>query len=327
MLQFQIRLLARSLVIFTLLAAPSFAGSSISVDVQNELVLTQDDAGRPWHPASLTKMMTALIVFDLIAANRLSLSDPVVMSTNASQTAPSKLGLGPGDSILVKEALTLMLTRSMNDLAVALAEKVAGTEANFAKLMNLRAKSLGMTGTHFKNASGLHQDGQVSTAADIAKLAVAIIRTHPSHLSFFNHPSVTFRGKTYRNTNGLVRKTDWTQGLKTGYVCASGYNLANLARIDGREIVTVVLGASNVSERERVTQQLTTASLKIVESHLRLQDIQSVGLDAPDLRLYQCGKRTVPKLTASNQLPKSKGSTPSSEWITQGDLSSYKLLR
>ncbi|MBY3433880.1 D-alanyl-D-alanine carboxypeptidase [Rhizobium laguerreae] len=242
-------------------ANPAAARPALSIDVDTGTVIVAHEKDRSWHPASVTKLMTAAVALEAVRAGRMTLDTPIVFSKNAASAQPSKLGLQPGSTLPLGDALRIMLTRSMNDVAVAIAETTAGSEASFARLMNLKAAALAMHGSHFVNASGLHDPRQVSTAADLAILARHIVVEFPESASLFGIPSVTYAGKTFRNTNGLVGHYDGVRGMKTGYVCASGFNLVGLAQRGSRRIITVVLGAPNARTRERIPRRFSTMPL------------------------------------------------------------------
>lgn len=238
--------------------------AAIVVDAASGEVLYARRADQPRYPASITKVMTAYLVFEALATGRLSLNDPVVFSRAAANQAPSKLGLRPGDSLTVDQALRIVATKSANDVAVALAEKIGGTEARFAALMTLRAQELGMTNTRFVNASGLPDTRQISTARDIAILSRAVMRDYPQYYSYFSTKSTTFRGQTIPTHNRLLLRMPGFDGLKTGYTNASGYNLAASAVRDGRRLITVVLGGNSTAARDENVEDLLNAGFDVL---------------------------------------------------------------
>ena len=305
--------------------SPAQARPALSIDVDTGTVIASHDKDRSWHPASVTKLMTAAVALEAVRAGRLTLDTPIVFSENAARTPPSRLGLKPGKSIPLREALRIMLTRSMNDVAVAIAETTAGSEATFARLMNLKSASLGMHGTRFANASGLHDPRQVSTAADLALLGRHILLEFPESASLFGIPSVTYAGKTLRNTNGLVGHYAGIQGMKTGYVCASGFNLVGLASRGSRRILTVVLGAPNARTREKETAHLFEQAFASTSDGPKLTSDVKAPVAAIDLRTMGCGKKLgesfkVEGVTSTAPLPVAK---PSRTWTIGGDLEDY----
>lgn len=225
--------------------------AAIVVDAGTGRVLFAHDADAPRHPASLTKMMTAYMVFEAVRAGRARWSTPVAMSAHAASRPPSKLGLPVGTRITLEQALLAIITRSANDAASAIAETLGGTEENFARLMTLKARQLGMPGTSFRNASGLPDDAQVTTARDLATLGIRLLRDFPHEYRYFSTDSFRLRGRLHRNHNRLLASYDGADGIKTGYIRASGFNLVASAVRDGRRLVGVVLGGATAAERDQ----------------------------------------------------------------------------
>jgi D-alanyl-D-alanine carboxypeptidase len=228
-------------------AAPRF--SALAVDARTGAVLYSQDAGGQRHPASLTKMMTLYVVFQELKAGRIKLSTPLRVSKRAAAMAPSKLGLKPGSTITVEEAIKALVVKSANDAAATVAENLGGSEAAFASRMTRVARSLGMTRTTFRNASGLPNPGQVTTANDMATLGLRLMRDFPRYYPYFRLTAFNFRGRTIRTHNGLLRSFRGTDGIKTGYISASGFNLVTSTLRDGRRVVGVVMGAKSASRR------------------------------------------------------------------------------
>nr|WP_250807101.1 D-alanyl-D-alanine carboxypeptidase family protein [Neorhizobium tomejilense] len=318
-----------STMVATAVPQSATARPAISVDVDSGTVISAHEIDRSWHPASVTKLMTALIAFEMIKANKLTMSSPVVFSEHAASTPPSKLGVSAGSTIPLEQALRIMLTRSMNDVAVAIAETVAGNETNFARLMNLKATSIGMRGTRFVNASGLHDPRQVSTAADLAILGRHIVLDFPDHADLFGMPSVSYGKKVLKNTNGLVGHYAGARGLKTGYVCAAGFNLVGYAERDGRRIVTVVLGAPSARQRERETTQLLEEAFAAGGGLVALTSGAPAPSAAIDLRSFGCGKELREKGSAASSnvtampIPLRR---PQRQWAVGGSLEEYGRL-
>ena len=223
--------------------------ASIVIDADTGLVLHHRHADSSRHPASLTKIMTIYMVFEALERGKISLNDRVRISRHAAGMVPSKLGLPTGSSIRVKDAISALVTKSANDVAVALAEHLAGTENAFARRMTATAHELGMRSTRFMNASGLHHKHQISTARDMARLARAVLHNYPKYYRYFSQARFTYRGKTYNNHNRLMRTYRGMDGIKTGYINASGFNLVASARQDGRRIVGVVFGGRTSKTR------------------------------------------------------------------------------
>lgn len=223
--------------------------AAIVMDADTGMILHQRYADKKLHPASLVKMMTLLMAFEAVENGDLSLRDRVVISRHAASMVPSKLNLPVGSSIRVEDAIYALVTKSANDVAVALAEKIAGTESHFAQYMNQRARVIGLTGTHFRNASGLHHPKQITTARDMAKLAQYIVRRYPRYYDYFSTRQFTYRGKTYNNHNRLMKKYSGMDGIKTGYIGASGFNLVASAKRNNRRIIGVVFGGRTANSR------------------------------------------------------------------------------
>jgi len=214
------------------------------------------------YPASLTKMMTLFIVFDDLKRGRLKFSSRIRASRKAANATPSKLGLKAGSTISLRNAIKALITKSANDVAIAIAETIAGSEAAFARRMNRRAKQLGMRKTHFTNASGLPDSDQVTTPRDILRLATALMDVHARFYHLFAMRSFTYKGHRYKNHNGLLRSFRGTDGLKTGYTRASGFNLVASVHRDGKHVIGAVFGGKTVTERNRKMRWLLTRAFK-----------------------------------------------------------------
>lgn len=228
---------------------PAAAGPSILVDMGTGQVLAQDDALQAWHPASLTKLMTAYVTFRAIRAGELTLQSPVKMTKNAAKRPPAKMGYKPGSVMTLDNALKMLLVKSANDIAVAVAENVGGSEAAFVTRMNEEAARLGMSGSHFVNPNGLHDPANVTTARDLAVLASAIRREFPEYAHYFDIEALRAGKRLLKTFNLLIGRFDGADGMKTGFVCASGFNLVGTATRDGRTLIAVVLGESSPNAR------------------------------------------------------------------------------
>lgn len=239
-------------------AAPKNA--EIVVDATTGEVLYEDNATAKRYPASITKVMTLYMLFEAIEDGKIKLDDNIYFSKNASNQKPTKLGVKSGNSISVETAIQALIIKSANDVAVAVAEHIAGNEGEFAKLMTDKAHQIGMINTNFANASGLPNANQISTAEDLSKLAIAIRRDFPQHYHWFGRENFTYNGVQMNNHNHLVGKVDGVDGLKTGFTSASGYNLATTSVRDGKMIVTVVMGGKTWRSRDtRVAELIETA--------------------------------------------------------------------
>ena len=224
--------------------------SEVVVDASTGGLLYAEQADAARHPASLTKMMTLYLAFDALADGRLRMTDRVPISHNAARQPPSRLGIPAGGSLPVRTALQVIAVHSANDVAVALAERLAGDEGRFATLMNAKARQLGMAHTHFANATGLTNPGNVTTARDMATLSVALLRRHPRDYALFATRSVQWNGRLLTNHNHLLGRVAGVDGIKTGYTVDAGYNLAASAKRRGRRVVAVVLGERSVAARD-----------------------------------------------------------------------------
>lgn len=223
--------------------------ASIVIDADTGKVLRARNADKSLHPASLTKIMTLLMVFEALERGDITLRSRVPISKNAEAVVPSKLGLKAGSSIRVEDAIYALVTKSANDIAVALGEYLGGSEARFARMMTARAKDLGMQHTAFRNASGLHDPNQVSSARDMSVLARYILRRHPYYYRYFSTKQFTYRGQTYNNHNRLMNSYEGMDGFKTGYINASGFNLVASAVRGNRRLIGVVFGGRSAQTR------------------------------------------------------------------------------
>lgn len=217
------------------------------IDAGTGRVLAQENAFQRWYPASITKLMTAYIAFKALESGKLTLTSPVNISANAAKQPPSRLGLKIGNVINLDNALKVMLVKSANDIAVAVAETAAGK--NYTAVMNAEARRLGMTGSNFVNANGLHSAQHYSTARDMALLTLALRREFPQYASYFGIEAVQYGEHLDRNYNILLGRFAGADGMKTGFVCASGFNVVASATRGGRTLVAVVMGA--VSQEQR----------------------------------------------------------------------------
>jgi D-alanyl-D-alanine carboxypeptidase len=280
--------LAQAEVLRVNTSEPKYA--AIVVDANTGDVLYNTRADSPRYPASITKVMTMYLAFEAINEGRLKLTDRVVFSPRAAGMSPTKLGLRAGDSITVDEALKAISVKSANDAAAALAEKLGGTESNFGRLMTLRAKELGMTRTNFVNASGLPDSRQISTARDLAILSRATMRDFPQYYSYFSLRGFTFRGNYIRGHKRLLDTMPGFDGLKTGYVNASGFNLAGSAVRDGKRLIAVVLGGPSAAWRDDNMEDLLLAgfdTLRRRERGERTYTMAANVFDTPQGTVYR----------------------------------------
>src|ERR1700719_380871 len=240
--------------------SPQF--SSIIVDGNSGATLTASSPDASRHPASLTKIMTLYLLFERLDAGKMNLDTEMSVSEHASDQAPTKLGLRPGQSIRVEDAIKGLVTRSANDAAVVIAESIAGGEDDFAKLMTRKARALGMNKTVYRNASGLPDDEQVTTARDQSTLGRAIQERFPRYYRYFSTVAFTFRGHSIANHNHLLGSVEGVDGIKTGYTRASGFNLVTSMRRGNRHLVGVVMGGHSGSSRDAIMRSLLAENLE-----------------------------------------------------------------
>ncbi|MBC8051204.1 MAG: D-alanyl-D-alanine carboxypeptidase [Chitinophagales bacterium] len=235
-----------------LAAGAAHAAPSMVIDAETGIVIYAEDADRLWHPASLTKLMTAFLTFEAIRDGKLSPEDLIQCSQHAMLQPPSKIGLPVGGQITVDTGLKALIVKSANDVAVMLAEKIGGSEPAFVERMNETAKRLGMTRTKFFNANGLPHPEQVTTARDMALLGRALLKEFPQYAHFYSLASFQLGKRIISSHNEILRLFEGANGMKTGFICASGYNVVTSATRNGRQMIAVVLGAqSGLSRGQR----------------------------------------------------------------------------
>ena len=225
--------------------------ASIVIDADSGAVLHEVNADTPNYPASLAKMMTLYMIFEALEDGVLRLDQRITVSRRAARQSPSKLGLRRGDKISVKDIILGLVTKSANDAAATIAETLGGTERSFAKMMTRRARALGMSNTTFRNASGLPHRRQLTTARDLATLARALRNDFPEYYHFFSTARFSYKGLSHRNHNKLLARYDAVDGIKTGYIHASGFNLAASVKRDGHKLIGVVMGGKSPRSRDR----------------------------------------------------------------------------
>ncbi len=262
-------------------AAAEPPSAYIVIDAASGRSVLSKDPDLLVHPASLTKMMTLYLLFDALDDRKVRLGTPIRFSKNAARQPPSDLGVPYRGSITVKTAILALAVKSANDVAVAVAEKVAGSERAFVARMNAKARDLGMARTNFVNPSGLHAPEQVSTPRDLAQLARALRYKHKSYYKYFQTKQFTYSGRTIRTHNHFVRKYDGADGIKTGYVRASGFNLAGSAVRDGRRLIGVIVGGQSASQRDLDLMGVMDAGFRVAGSlpAPRYAGIAPVGVD------------------------------------------------
>jgi len=271
------------------------AEALLVVEADSGKVLQAENATYPWYPASVTKLMTAYVTLKAVKEGRISLDTLFTVSPVAAAQSPSKMGFRPGIQVTVDNALKMMLVKSANDMAVVLAEGVGGSIDGFSAQMNEAAQRLGMTQTSYVNPNGLPADGQITSARDLAILARAIIRDLPEYEYFVHIPSIRFGRRVTQNFNKLIGRYPGADGFKTGFICASGYNLVASATRNGKRLIAVVLGASSGRARAvRAAQLLERGFANNTLSWLRpslgtVDNLVPIDASPPNLRDEMCG--------------------------------------
>lgn len=248
--------LAPIVLTFASAAATAKPYSAFVAEIDSERVLYQHNPDDLRHPASLTKMMTLYLVFDALAHGRISLQDPLWASRFGTTRPPSKLGLRVGDAITVEEGILALVTQSANDAATTLAEGLAGSEERFAEVMTRKARQLGMQDTVFRNASGLPDPVQVTTARDMFRLGKALIQDFPRYYRYFSTESFQYAGRQFKNHNHLLGRYYGADGIKTGFIHASGFNLVASAQRNGHRLIGVVFGGNTAARRDAHMEEI-----------------------------------------------------------------------
>ena len=297
------RLPAARALVFTIAvcAAATLGGTRagaealLVVEVESGKVLHAENATVPWYPASVTKIMTAYVMLRAVKEGRVTLDKAVPVSPTAASQSPTKMGFPVGTLVTLDNALKMLMVKSANDMAVLIAEGVAGSVENFAEQMNQAAKRIGMTQSHYVNPNGLPADEQVVSARDLAILARTVIREFPEYDYYWHLPGIRLGKRVYRNYNTLLGRYPGADGMKTGFICASGFNLVATATRDGKRVIAVVLGAPSGAARAMKAAQLLeqgfaarplawlTPSLGTVDA------LVPVNTDPPNLREEMCG--------------------------------------
>ncbi len=259
-----------AIAVAVVVATPAAARyATVVVNADTGQILHSLNADTRNYPASLTKIMTLYMVFEGLKQGNLAMTQGLPVSRRAAGMAPSKLGLKAGETITTRNAILALVTKSANDAAVVIAEALGGTEAKFARKMTIRARKLGMTRTTFRNASGLPNRGQLSTARDMAILALRLVRDFPEEYRYFSTKKFKFRGRTYSNHNGLLERYEGADGIKTGYIRASGFNIVASAERDGTRVIGVMFGGRSASSRDAQMVKLLDRGFSKAELYSR----------------------------------------------------------
>jgi D-alanyl-D-alanine carboxypeptidase len=272
------------------------AEALLLIEADSGKVLHAENATHPWYPASVTKLMTAYVTLRAVKERRLTLDSLLTVSANAAAQAPSKMGFKPGTQLTVDNALKMLMVKSANDVAVVLAEGVSGSIESFSDDMNRAAQRLGMTQTSYVNPNGLPADGQITSARDQAILARAILKEFPEYEFYWRLSAIKFGKRVMRNYNTLIDRYPGADGMKTGFICASGFNLVASATRNGRRLIAVVLGAPSgpvraVKAASMLERGFSSGSLSWLTPSLGSVDaLTPVNLAPPNLREEMCGK-------------------------------------
>ena len=239
-------------------ANPRYA--SIVMDANTGEVLHESSADASRYPASLTKMMTLYMLFEALERGKMTLNTRMPVSAHAASMPQTNIGLRTGETLSVRDAIPSLIVRSANDAAAVVAEALGNTESNFGNMMTQKARQLGMTATTFRNASGLPNTAQKTTARDMARLSSRLMKDFPQYYHYFSTPAFHYKGKTYNSHNRMVRNTQGVDGLKTGFIRASGFNVATSAKRNNRRVIAVVMGGNSAAARDQHMAQLLDRS-------------------------------------------------------------------
>jgi D-alanyl-D-alanine carboxypeptidase len=275
--------------------ARAHAEAKLLVDAATGKVLHAENATYPWYPASLTKLMTAYTVLREIKAGHISFNTLITVTRDAAAQQPVKMGFRAGTRLTIDNALKMMLVKSANDIAVAIAEGVGGSIPHFADMMNANARRLGMTESHFVNPNGLPAENHVTSARDLAILTRAIIQEFPQYDSYFHIHAIQFGNRVYRNYNHLLDRYPGADGMKTGFICASGYNLVATASRNGRRLIAIILGSWSGAVRMRQAAALLQSGFDsgglawLTPSLGTVDELKPIDAKPPNLRDEVCG--------------------------------------
>jgi D-alanyl-D-alanine carboxypeptidase len=294
-----LRLLALGVAVLTSSAVGigrAAAEATLVIEADSGKVLHAEHATYPWYPASTTKLMTMYLVLKAVKEKRLALDTLLPVSANAVAQAPSKMGFALGTTVTVDNALKMMMVKSANDISVVLAEGVSGSIEKFADDMNMTSKRLGMTQSSWVNPNGLPADEQITSARDMAMLARAILRELPEYEMYWQVPAIKFGRRIMRNTNSLIGRYPDADGMKTGFICASGFNVVATATRNGRKLIVVVFGSRSGAVRSEKAAQLFEKGFNsgglswLMPSLGGVDALQPVAAAPPNLREEMCGK-------------------------------------
>src|SRR6476646_6779223 len=271
------------------------AEAQLLIEASTGKVLPAENATYPWYPASVTKLMTAYTTLRSVKEGRISFNTLLTVSRNAAAQQPTKMGFKVGTTVTVDNALKMLMVKSANDIAVTIAEGVGGSLEGFADLMNANARRLGMTQSNFVNPNGLPAENHVTSARDLAILARALIKEFPEYDSYWHISSIRYGNRVMRNYNSLIYRYPGADGMQTGFICASGYNVVSSATRNGRRLIAVVLGSWSGAVRAQKAAQLlergfSSAGLSWLTPSLGTVDaLAPIDAQPPNLREEMCG--------------------------------------
>lgn len=281
--------------------------ASIVIDADSGAVLHESHADASRYPASLTKMMTLYLLFEAIEQHKMTLDSRMLVSGHAASMPSTNIGLRAGDSISVREAIPALIVRSANDVAAVVAEALGTSETNFGRMMTEKARKLGMHSTTFRNASGLPNTEQKTTARDMVTLSVRLIKDFPKYYHFFSTQSFSHKGTVYKSHNRMVRNTPGVDGLKTGFIRASGFNVATSAKRGNRRVVAVVMGGNTAAARDQHMAQLLDRSFN--------QSSVQLASNTANSRAISAGSPGERKEKAGAQVPRAKSNLASEKAV------------
>lgn len=299
---------AATCAVAALSVTPAAAEALLVVEADTGKVLHAEQATTPWYPASITKIMTAYVALRAVKEGRMKLDSLLKVSANAAAAAPTKMGFPPGTTLTLDNAIKMLMVKSANDIAVVIAEGVGGSVEGFADQMNATAKRIGMTQSSFVNPHGLPADQQITSARDMAMLARTVLREFPEHNYYWSLPGIRLGKRIYRNHNNLMGRYEGVDGMKTGFICASGFNVVATATRGGKRLIAVVLGSPSPAVRAVKAAQLFERGFQVrplswlTPGLGQVDALAPTNIDPPNLRETMCGKnrRRPPSEEAEN---------------------------
>ena len=313
------------------------AEAQLLIEASTGKVLHAENATYPWYPASVTKLMTAYTTLRSIKEGRISLNTLLTVSRNAAAQQPTKMGFNIGTTVTIDNALKMLMVKSANDMAVTIAEGVGGSIEGFADLMNANARRLGMTQSNFVNPNGLPAENHVTSARDLAILARALIREFPEYDSYWHISSIRYGNRVMRNYNSLIDRYPGADGMKTGFICASGYNVVASATRNGRRLIAVVLGSWSGAVRAQKAAQLLERGFNngglawLTPSLGTVDALAPIDAQPPNLRDEMCGgHRRKPPSEENEEEPEEAAATPATGESDKGQafmLSNLKPIK